>query len=91
MARFVRVRAHLFRRCQAGGASRSASSHRGCTSEDMLLETEEALEAAPERERERERGAAGARRSVRPCARREEEEEEERERQREREAEESPY
>lgn len=33
------IQAHLLSRCQAGGVSWSASSRRGCMSEDMLLET----------------------------------------------------
>ena len=32
------IQAHLLSRCQAGGVSWSASSRRGCMSEDMLLE-----------------------------------------------------
>lgn len=35
----VQVSAYLPSRCHAGGVFWSASSHRGCMSEDMLLET----------------------------------------------------
>lgn len=64
--------AHLFGRCQAAGASRSASSHRGCTTEDTRLETE-----AAERER---RGGGGAqeREAVRAQGEREKKRERER-------------